>query len=138
MRRREKVTTLAILLILVAGIWCNERLNRDNPPKAATTQTVAAQSGPPIDKSPQMQQQREALIKKAINLGYFREVEVGSVPKIYVRPAFMAGDFKDKQSIASVVYAFYFSDYNGQVCLIDARTNKQVGSYSPRSGLSVD
>jgi len=55
-----------------------------------------------------------------------------------VRAAFYELDFSDKQTLASLVYAYFFGPQQyGLVRLIDSRTGKTIGSFSS-SGLSLD
>lgn len=86
-----------------------------------------------IDKSDAMQAGREKLIQKLINEGVFLKVEVpGSLPRVFVTPAFHALDIETKEKFVSVVYAFYFSDHSirNVVRVMDSRTGKEVGTFS--------
>ena len=86
-----------------------------------------------IDKSSKMQQGRKRLIEKFIGSGVFRKVATpGSLPRVYVGPAFYALDFDDKQAAVSVIYAYHFDGSNSSdlVRVMDSRTNKEIGIYA--------
>lgn len=84
-----------------------------------------------------MQSDRKALIQKLINKGIFQKVEVpGTLPHLWVRPAFYALDFDAKSQFVNVVYAYYITQnhqYN-IVVLYDGKTGKEIGKYSEVSG----
>ncbi|MCK4326382.1 hypothetical protein KAU86_02390 [bacterium] len=86
-----------------------------------------------VDKSADMQEQRKQLIEKLITQGIFAKVEVpGSLPRLWVKPAFYTLDFETKEKFVSVVYAYYFdgSNYGDTVRIFDNMSGKEVGSYS--------
>ena len=84
-----------------------------------------------------MQDKRKAFIQKLINNGIFQKVEVrGSLPHLWVKPAFYALSYDDKSSFVNVVYAYYItmdSNYN-LVVLYDSRSGKKVGVYGETYG----
>ena len=86
-----------------------------------------------IDKSPKMQQGRSDLIKKLIREGVFLKTDTpGSLPRVYVGPAFYGLDFDTKQKFVSVVYAYYFDGSGAldMVRVMDGRTNKEIGDFT--------
>lgn len=100
---------------------------------------------PPEDRALLARQQlyykREALIQDLCNKGIFERTErTGEIPRLWARPAFMLLDFRDKESFASVVYAYYFDeDMTKSLAIYDSRFGKRVGWYAPRrGGLSFD
>ncbi len=105
--------------------------------------SVPAPAKPTIDKSPQLQAQRQALIEKMINeQQLFTKVERNGVtmPRAWATPRFMALDLNSKQNFLGVIYAYYLdgSDPDRQsVALIDAQTGKEIGRFR-NSGLDLD
>lgn len=90
-----------------------------------------------IDKSPQMQEKRADLIEELTRLQVFAKIESpGSVPRVWVRPAFYLLDFDQKQNFVSVVYAYHFdgSSAGDFVRVIDNQTGKEIGQFNPRLG----
>jgi hypothetical protein len=116
------------------------------PSKQSETGAPAQQSsqtnGPTIDKSEKMQEQRKGLIEKLIRQGIFQKVEVpGSLPRVWVRPAFYITDFETKERSVSVVYAYYFdgTDISDSVRVFDSMSGKEVGNYTPSNpGLKMN
>lgn len=93
-----------------------------------------------IDHSPEKQADRLRLINNLISLGLFSKVsKPGELPYVHVRRAFYELDFEQKQKFVSVVYAYYYdgSEDDGLVRIFDARTNKDVGRFSPALGLEI-
>jgi len=84
-----------------------------------------------------MQNKRKGFIQKLINNGVFEKVEVpGSLPHLWVKPAFYGLSFDDKSTFVNVVYAYYTtmnSSYN-LVVLYDSRSGKKVGVYGETYG----
>lgn len=108
------------------------------PNKQSDTAAPARQSSqmkaPTLDKSEKMQKRRKDLIEKLIGQEIFQKVEMpGSLPRVWVRPAFYALDFETKEKFVSVVYAYYFdgTDITDSVRVIDGMSGKEVGNYSP-------
>jgi hypothetical protein len=56
----------------------------------------------------------------------------GNLPRVWVRPAFYALDFDQKQDVIGVVYAFYFdgSNISDLVRIYDSKSGREIGSYS--------
>ena len=90
---------------------------------------MEAEAGKPDDK----QEDRKTFIEKLIGQGIFQKVDVpGTLPKVWVTPAFYALDFEMKQKFISVVYVYYMKQDSRYhiVILRDSRTGKDVGTYS--------
>lgn len=93
-----------------------------------------------IDKSPQLQAERQAFIQRLIQQGGIQKIETpGNLPRAWVTRTFMSLDFDTKAKLIGVVYAFYFDGSNSSdvVVLIDSVTGKRVGIYSDL-GLKLD
>jgi hypothetical protein len=96
---------------------------------------------PAIDKSPEAQAKRLALIQELVDKGVFDKVEKpGSLPHVYITSAFRAVPFDTKREFLGVVYAYYFDGAGlaDAVVLKDAQSGKPVGSFSPASGVELD
>ena len=95
-----------------------------------------------LKESKKKQAEREKFIQGLISAGVFQKVDPmgGTIPKIFVRPAFYQLDFDQKQAYVSVVYAYYFdNDVSKQVILRDSRSGKDVGRFAPNlGGLKMD
>lgn len=120
-------------MALVGGCVVLGRLLPDTPPPPPPK--------PTIDKSPEMQAKRLALIQELVDKGVFYKVEKpGSVPHVYVTAVFRAIPFDAKQNFVGTVYGYYFdgSNFMDNVVLRDALSGKQVGSFSKDSGLELD
>lgn len=94
------------------------------------------------DTSPTAQKSRKDLINDLIQQGIFQKVSMpGSLPRIHVWPAFQALSADDKKLFAGVVLAWYWVDDPkiDMVLFYDARTDKEIGAYSPAiGGLDLD
>jgi hypothetical protein len=126
---------LWIVVIFVGLAVAGALLNRPSPPGSPPTSVSAPVAT--IDKSPALQADRKKLIEKLIEEGVFQKIEVpGSLPRLWVRTRFYAADFDQKQSFASVVYAYYFdgSDPTDFVRVLDSQSGKEVGRYSINDG----
>ena len=80
-----------------------------------------------------MQSDRNAFIQKLINMGVFQKVEVpGTLPHLWVKPAFYMLDFDTKSKFVNVVYAYYITQNTKYdiVVLYDSQTGKEVGKYA--------
>lgn len=110
-------------------------INTSSPPASAP---APAKKSVVIDKSPAKQAERKKFIERLIAQGVIQKVDTmgGNLPKIYVRPAFYNIDLDTKQSLVSVVYAYYFdgSNISDSVILRDSRTGKDVGDFNPNLG----
>lgn len=141
MKKSRMILYGTALLFLIAMIVIIKRhtpeetaqMRLPDPPKAS------ANAKPSFDRSPAMQAKRKEIIDNLIAAGGIREIVVhgNGVPYVPVSQDFINADFKAKQNIVSTIYLLYFDgsrdlDY---VQLVDARTNKAVGSYSYPGGL---
>lgn len=96
---------------------------------------------PTIDRSPEKQAQRQAIVQQATAQGYIkllRKTMTGN-PVYAVNAGFQNADKQTKQNIASVIYAIYFDGTNVAdfVSLVDAKTGKDYAMYSPEFGLRL-
>lgn len=127
-KRRFGALTVITLIIIVWAFWSamsNMNVPTSNPAASATL--------PALDKSAKMQAERQALIQKLVNDGYFTEVvqRGTAMPRVWVTPKFTAGNFKDKEKVISVVYAFHFDGTrpSDSVAIIDAKSGNEIGRY---------
>ena len=96
---------------------------------------------PSIDRSPEKQAAREKLIGELQARGIFANAECrGMAADVWVRPAFTALDFEDKQSFVSVVYAWCHenTELGRFVRVRDVRTNNELGMYTADFGLKLE
>ncbi|MFZ5491025.1 MAG: zinc ribbon domain-containing protein [Pseudomonadota bacterium] len=138
----QRISTLTwIVVIAIGAIVVSAMLDPSSGGSSSSTPSANTQAAPTIDKSPKMQADRLKLIDRLQREGIFGEIRVrSSGATMIVRPAFYALDFKDKQSVVSVVYAYHFdgSDKYMPITLQDSRTNKNVGSFSLALGLDLE
>lgn len=105
---------------------------------------IASNAKPPtvtVDRSEAAQKQRLDLIQHFIREGVIEKVETpGTTPRVIVLPAFYLVKFETKQTCASVIWCYYFdgSDPYESVNFYDSRSGKQIGYYTPLSGLTLD
>jgi hypothetical protein len=122
---------LAVLLA-VLGVWL--WIEATPPPRVAPPagQLIA------IDKSPDAQGERKAVIDKLIADGLVRRIEPerGGVLKTSVRPGFYAMDTSARARYVDVIYRYHFdgSSVNDVITLRDARNGNEVGQYNPYKG----
>lgn len=88
-----------------------------------------------LDRSPEMQAQREVMIRNLIRTRVFQKVRTppGNQPRVWVRPAFYALDFETKSSFVAIVYDYYLDGSNDtdSVRIYDSVTEKQIGEFNP-------
>jgi hypothetical protein len=127
---------LGIVVLVLLGVGVVGALTyQPGAPTVARQEARAAAAT--IDKSPEMQADRKKLIEGLVAEGVFQKVEVpGSLPRLWVRPAFYSLEFERKEKFVSVVYALYFdgSKQTDSVRIFDSLSGKEVGSYSLVSG----
>lgn len=91
-----------------------------------------------IDKSPQAQSERKAVIDKLVADGLVRRIdpEHGGSLKASLRPGFYAMDTETRGRFVDVIYRYYFdgSSVNDVITLRDARNGNEVGQYNPYKG----
>lgn len=106
-------------------------------------QIAATSQDPPKPRSPQNEEQagRFELIQELVQKGAFSKVvKPGSVPEMWITPAFYALDFDVKSKFAALVWEYYFKESKGAAniaLLYDSKTGKRVGSFSD-AGLRMD
>lgn len=97
---------------------------------------------PPFTPDPALQAQRKELIDVAIEEGYVQKIEKPwQVPHVWVTPLFMQINFEDKAKFCSAVYSYHFPNPNESekyISLYHSISGKEVGTYSPTYGLSLD
>lgn len=87
----------------------------------------------PIDKSPTMQAERRQFLDKLVRQGLIQRVEErGTMPRLWVTPAFRMLDFQTKEKFVSVAFALYCTgeSYGDVVTLVDSISGTEIGSYS--------
>ena len=63
------------------------------------------------------------------------------LPRLWVRPAFYALEFSQKQTLVAVIYAYYFdgSRPSDSVRIYNSMTGKEIGGFNPNlGGLKLD
>lgn len=111
----------------------------DSKAEQIKTNTQSATPAATIDRSPEMQVKRRALIQKLIKEDIFQKVEVpGSLPRVWVRPRFYSANFDEKQSFLGVVYAYHFDrrEIGNVVRIFDSLSGKEIGNFTS-TGLSL-
>jgi len=114
----------------------------DTPAEAAAAVAAKAASEPKVDQSPTMQAGRKEMIESLQEKGVFGEVKCSEAggATVVVRPAFYRLDFEQKKVFVSVPAAYCFEPKWGivSVDLVDSKTNKDAGSFSPLFGLKLE
>jgi hypothetical protein len=157
-----RLVALIVLGVLAVMVLRNlDRLDTDNsdPVTAQAVEQIAAEApevkqaefdqrfdqelkdaakpgGIKIDREPETQAKRKALLQKLSNEGVFIRAELpGGLPWIWVGPAFYTLDFETQRELVSIVYSYYLdgSDPIAAVRIFDGRTNKEVGDYNMNS-----
>lgn len=98
---------------------------------------AAAPGAPASAAQPDMQAQRLAYIQRLIGAGVIDRIErPRDIPRVWVRPQFYATDFRDKQRVVGVVYAYYQQLHPGTdyVAVYDTRSGKRVGQFAAAAG----
>ena len=93
-----------------------------------------------------LQQGRRELIDNLIQERIFQKIDTpGTVPRVYVLPAFFVLTFDEKAAFVNVCYAYTFrlpkSDLKGfdkPMWVYNAMTDKKIGSFSATWGLKLD
>ena len=97
---------------------------------------AAKPGGIKIDREPETQAKRKALLQGLSNEGVFIKAQLtGGLPWVWVGPAFHTLDFETKQEVTSIVYSYYLdgSDPIATVRIFDGWTNKEIGDYNMNS-----
>lgn len=142
--QKKPISLFTWLVIVVLSVWAigtmtspsSKPLSEESEASDISRSDDQAKSSlfsSKIDKSAEAQKKRKELIERLIGRGLFEKIEVpGSLPRLWVTPAFYALEFDSKESFVSVVYAYYFDgdDLSDSVLIFDSKTGKRVGSYS--------
>lgn len=86
---------------------------------------------------PELQQKRLAFMQNAIELGIISRIEDNSpVTRVLVGQRFIALSFDEKEQVLNVVWAYYKTEdpQKNVVLIIDQKSGKKLGEYSPASG----
>ena len=119
-----------MLAVLGAWFWITATpLPRVAPPAG---QAIA------IDKSPQAQSERKAVIDALVADRFVRPIapERSGTVRVSLRPAFYTMDEATRRKHVDVIYRYHFdgSSVNDTVILRDARNGNEVGQYNPYKG----
>jgi hypothetical protein len=108
----------------------------------------AKSAAPAAKADSDLQQKRADLIEKYKKERVIHKVEGESLAKLYVMPRFYTLPVDDKKTVANLVYVWFYRYPNpvnadtvnpgDHVEIIDHANGKQVGSYDPITGLSMD
>ncbi len=101
-------------------------------PPTATAPTTTARHG-----APEIQQKRRAFIKNVIAVGLIISIEDNSsITRISVGQKFSMLSSEDKEDILNVIWAYYKTEdpKKNVVLVIDQKSGKEIGEYSPASG----
>ncbi len=103
---------------------------------------AAIQAKPAFDRSPEKQAARVKLIKQLQTTGFIGDINDRGkgVVDVFVKPSFLASEFKDKVNIASMIYGYYFdgSKITDTVYLLDSRSGKSVGTFNSLRSLRME
>lgn len=131
------------LLVLLAAVSLAAAYSWFTSPGDPAAQTVKPHvATPALDKSAAMQSQRLDFINKLRRDGIIGDIDVrpGLQPRVTVKARFILGDFKDKQNIASAIYAYYFDGTKDtdMIHLVHWSTGKDIGYFSRTRGLQLE
>ena len=121
-----------VVLVTVLGTWFWIEITPEPRVAPPAGKAIA------IDKSPDAQSARKALIDATIDKGLARSVEPprGGTVRMTLRAPFYVLDDAVRLKHIEAVYAYYFdgSSVNDTVILRDARHGNEVGQYNPYEG----
>jgi len=86
------------------------------------------------------QSQRLEVIREALAMQFFAKIKQdGDRVEIWVDLEFYTADFDTKQTLVSVVYAYYYppDEPNHVIGIINNLNGKQIGTFNPKSGLEL-
>ena len=131
----RRAAALAALLA-VLGTWALIEATPSRPLAPPAGQAIA------IDKSPDAQRERKAVIDRLIAEGAVRRIDPGRGGKLRVslRAGFYAMDEPTRRAHAEAIYRYYFdgTNVNDSVVFRDAQHGTEVGQYNPyRGGLNM-
>jgi hypothetical protein len=84
-----------------------------------------------------LQKKRLAFLENAIELGIISKIEDrGLITRVWTGRQFIALSFDEKEQILNVVWAYYRTEdpQKNVVLVIDQRSGKELGEYSPANG----
>ena len=138
------VIATVVLVPLTCAYSCYRVL--DAPPAARKAERSAS-----FDASAEAQEAREGHIREMFRQGLWEKTEVfGTLPKVWIKPAFTMMDEKFQNQSLEIVYAYWMGqldDFGDQgffwsplVLKIDNGTllGRNVGSYTPIRGIEYD
>ena len=125
---------LVIVVVLGGWLWMEMTPTPRVPPPPG--QAIA------IDKSPQAQTERKALIDAMIAKGLVKSVDASrsGTLRMTLRGPFYMLDDAARLAHVDTVYRYYFdgSNTNDTVILRDARHGNEIGQYNPyKGGLNI-
>jgi len=103
------------------------------PSTTVAPTTAQSTSAPTIDTSAEAQQRRETLLGQLVDRGIFYKHEItGTLPRVYVAPAFHTLNIDDKKAFISVAHAYYIAAGNTDnlTVIFDSLTGKQIGTFN--------
>ncbi len=107
------------------------------PPPTATAPTSTVPSSTPHRGDPEIQQKRRAFIKNTIALGFIIGIEDSSpITRVLAGQKFISLSSDEKEDILNVVWAYYKTEdpQKNVVLVIDQKSGKEIGEYSPANG----
>jgi len=106
--------------------------NAETPTPTATAPASTAHHG-----DPDIQQKRLAFMKNAIALEFIKGIDDKSpITRVRVGPRFISLSAEEKEDILNVVWAYYKTEdpQKNLVLVIDQKSGKEIGEYSPANG----
>ena len=103
----------------------------------ALTSTATATTSTSRRGDPEIQQKRLAFMKNAIALGLIRDIDDNRpITRVRVGPNFISLSSEEKEDILNVVWAYYKTadPQKNVVLVIDHKSGKEIGEYSPANG----
>ncbi len=86
---------------------------------------------------PEIQQKRLAFMKNAISLGFITSIEDNRpITRVRVGQKFISLSSGEKEDILNVIWAYYKTEdpQKNVVLVIDRKSGKEIGEYSPANG----
>jgi hypothetical protein len=128
---------IAITISLIAR-GPKQEVAKDNVAAAAASTVAPGEKPGVVDRHLEMHEGRKRSIQKMIDEGFISEITMTSQssaasPRVWVTRRFQAVDFKSKQVLMSVIFAFYFDGrerLSDRVLLVDNMTGKDIGRFT--------
>ena len=120
------------LFFKIALIFALFAANAEAVPPATSANKESAHRG-----DPELQRKRLAFMQGAISLGIIAGIEDnGPVTRVLIGQRFIALSLDEKEQILNVVWAYYKTEdpQKNVVLVIDRKSGKKLGVYSPASG----